>query len=110
MRVRIRSGPPLARPKLPVIEVVPSRSRTPDRKQWMETLTMKKHSLRILIHAALATALVAGAALAQEEESCQDICYETEEGCYQACESVEEYDACTDQCSQAATRCLESCD
>jgi hypothetical protein len=49
------------------------------------------------------------ASWAQEDPmpSCEEVCYEAEERCYQACDSAEAIEACEEDCGLHLEACLE---
>ena len=68
-----------------------------------------------LVTIALATSLLwlaplSGWAQEENESSCVDACFESEEACYEACSSQEDPEACDSECRVKADRCIEECE
>ena len=51
--------------------------------------------------------------LAQESDpasTCEDLCYEAEDRCFDSCEDADDPSACEDRCIEASRACIGACD
>lgn len=63
----------------------------------------------VLLGLAGAVALSFGA-WAQEELSCEEVCYEAEELCFEACADASDADACEARCEDQTDECTQECE